>query len=240
MLGDKKEKEIIKEIEKLLKNNIGKNKSDLEKEKFIFIKLLNEAIIFHENYKNLFLLFPMIKNDINDLIDKEDMTIVELENITKIETQNEGERNLINIFIKNYALIMSLRKIMEDLNNATLNYDNIFKKIYELKYKEILFDLYKKKLDKEKNVEELFVQERNDLIKVFESQNIMNKEKLSKKKNPKLENEIAKYASTIEKMKEIKIQYIEESFKDYFNFNITSFANTKFDVALYLYQNKYI
>ena len=240
LLGDKKEKEIIKEIEKLLKNNIGKNKSDLEKEKLIFMKLLNEAIIFHENYKNLFLLFPMVKNDINDLINKEDMAIVELENITKIETQNEGERNLINIFIKNYALIMSLRKIMEDLNNATLNYDNIFKKIYELKYKEILFDLYKKKLDKEKNVEELFVQERNDLIKVFESQNIMNKEKLSKKKNPKLENEIAKYASTIEKMKEIKIQYIEESFKDYFNFNITSFANTKFDVALYLYQNKYI
>ena len=95
-------------------------------------------------------------------------------------------------------------------------------------------------MDKEKNVEELFVQERNDLIKVFESQNIMNKEKLSKKTNPRLENEIAKYASTIEKMKEIKIQYIEETFKNYFDFNISSFANTKFDVALYLYQNKYI
>ena len=166
------------------------------------------------------------------------MKSVELENITQLECQNEDEKCLANVFIKNYVLIVSLRKIIEDLNNTIINYENLFKKLYELKYKEILFDLYKQKLYKEKNVEDLFDQERNELIKDFEEQ----KEKLTKKKTKttKLENEIKKYNSTVEKMKGIKIQYIEETFKNYFDFNISSFANTKFDVALFLYQNKYI
>ena len=226
LLGDKKANEIDKEIEKLIKSNIGKNKSDIEKEKLTFIKLLDEAIMFHENYKNLFILFPMIKKDINNLIDLDDMKCVELENITKLKFQNEDEKNMINIFIKNYILIISSIKIIEDLNNTNFNYENLFKKLYELKYKEILFDLYKKKLDKEKDVQEIFAQERNKLIKNFEEQKIIKLKKLSikKSKTTKLENDIKKYNSTIEKMKGITIQDIKENFKDYYDFNVGSFT----------------
>jgi hypothetical protein len=69
------------------------------------------------------------------LIDKVDMKSVELENITQLECQNEDEKWLVNVFIKNYVLIVSLRKIIEDLNNTIINYENLFKNYMNLNIK---------------------------------------------------------------------------------------------------------
>lgn len=41
-------------------------------------------------------------------------------------------------------------------------------------------------------------------------------------------------------MKSISVKDIEEKFKDYLDFDSNSYANSKFDVILYLYQNNYI
>ena len=68
----------------------------------------------------------------------------------------------------------------------------------------------------------------------------LEKQKIGNKKILRIEKEIEENNLTIEKMKEINIKYIEKTFDNYLDFNVTSFANAKFDVTLFLYQNEYI
>lgn len=48
------------------------------------------------------------------------------------------------------------------------------------------------------------------------------------------------YNKVIESAKNVNVNLIKEKFNDYFDFNITTYSNTKFDVILFLYQKNYI
>ena len=69
LLGEKKEKEIIKEADELINEIVGKSKFDFENDLLYFSNKINETIKFHEENKDLFQLFPLIKRDTEILID---------------------------------------------------------------------------------------------------------------------------------------------------------------------------
>lgn len=52
--------------------------------------------------------------------------------------------------------------------------------------------------------------------------------------------EIKKIEDMLSGMKNINLKEIGDRFEKYSDFNINSYASTKFDVILFLYQNKYI
>jgi hypothetical protein len=247
LLGEKKEKEIIKESDELIKEMVGKNKCDFENDLLYCTNKINENIKFHEENKDLLQLFPLIKRDIEILIDNNNLN--ELDSDVIGFTIEEVNKNaFVNAFIKNYFIIVYLQKIIEKISSGLSYYENFLQKICDIKYKNLIFELYNN--IKEDKVENIFIEERDKLIKLYENHIKEEKEKLEKvkvekekignKKIQRIEKEIIENNSTIEKMKEINIKYIETTFDNYLDFNITSFANTKFDIFLFLYQNDYI
>ena len=54
------------------------------------------------------------------------------------------------------------------------------------------------------------------------------------------EIEKKKFEDAVEKLKNISLNDIGLKFKNYIDFDILSFTQTKFDVILFLCQNKYI
>ena len=237
LLGEEKEKKISNEIKKEIEDSIGT--INFENEIITLSNHLNNAINFHEKFKDLFIVFPCIKNEINNLIERE-IELDDIENIEQYVIENLEENKFINIYIKNYLLIILLGKIIESANNNLLDYKNLHQKIYHIKMKDIILKMYKEKLNQEYNILGLFEQEKNNTIKLFEDIKNLKINEIENMKKNKNNNEIQKYTSTIEKMKSISVKDIEEKFKDYLDFDSNSYANSKFDVILYLYQNNYI
>ena len=105
-------------------------------------------------------------------------------------------------------------------------------------------ELYKEKLNKEYNIKEMFEQERLHILKSYDNYKSLKIEELQKEKKKEtielINKEIKQYSSAIDKMKNIEIKDIEDHFKDFLDFDSNSYANTKFDILLYLYQNNYI
>ena len=233
------QEETINEI----KNFLGEDKiqSDIN----FFSKKLRNEITFYENFKELFSFFPFIKENLINLIEQE-LPINEINNLEIQISQEREENKFINIFIAKYLLIIQLRKIIRNSANILSVYEDIFQKLYQLKINEIILKEYKNKIKNEIDINELFIQERNNIIEEFKN-NINTKrneiEIEKKKKSNKIissENEINEYDSTITKMKDISFEDIEDIFKDYLDFDKSIYANTKFDVLLFLYQNHYI
>ena len=243
------QEETINEI----KNFLGEDKiqSDIN----FFSKKLRNEITFYENFKELFSFFPFIKENIINLIEQE-LPINEINNLEIQISQEREENKFINIFFAKYLLIIQLRKIIGNSANILSVYEDIFQKLYQLKIKEIILKEYKNKIKNEIDINELFIQERNNIIEEFKN-NIntkRNEVEIEKKKKSNIkiknylllikiissENEINEYDSTITKMKDISFEDIEDIFKDYLDFDKSIYANTKFDVLLFLYQNHYI
>ena len=247
LLGEKKEKEIIKEADELIKEMVGKSKCDFENDLLYCSNKINETIKFHEENKDLLQLFPLIKRDIEILIDSNNLNELD-SNVIGFTIEEENKNAIVNVFIKNYFIIACLQKIVEKISNSLSNYENFLQTICDIKYKNLIFELYNN--IKEDKIENIFFEERDNLIKLYENHIKKEKEKLEKlklekqkignKKILRIEKEIEENNLTIEKMKEINIKYIEKTFDNYLDFNVTSFANAKFDVTLFLYQNEYI
>lgn len=247
LLGEKKEKEIIKEADELIKEMVGKSKYDFENDLLYCSNKINETIKFHEENKDLLQLFPLIKRDIEILIDSNNLNELD-SNVIGFTIEEENKNAIVNVFIKNYFIIACLQKIVEKISNSLSNYENFLQTICDIKYKNLIFELYNN--IKEDKIENIFFEERDNLIKLYENHIKKEKEKLEKlklekqkignKKILRIEKEIEENNLTIEKMKEINIKYIEKTFDNYLDFNVTSFANAKFDVILFLYQNEYI
>ena len=247
LLGEKKEKEIIKEADELIKEMVGKSKYDFENDLLYCSNKINETIKFHEENKDLLQLFPLIKRDIEILIDSNNLNELD-SNVIGFTIEEENKNAIVNVFIKNYFIIACLQKIVEKISNSLSNYENFLQTICDIKYKNVIFELYNN--IKEDKIENIFFEERDNLIKLYENHIKKEKEKLEKlklekqkignKKILRIEKEIEENNLTIEKMKEINIKYIEKTFDNYLDFNVTSFANAKFDVILFLYQNEYI
>jgi len=242
-LREKDLKKLKEETRNEIKNFLGEDKikSDIN----FFSKKLRNEISFYENFKELFSFFPFIKENIINLIEQE-LPINEINNLEIQISQEKEENKFINIFIAKYLLIIQLRKIIGNSANILSVYEDIFQKLYQFKLKEIILKEYKNKIKNEIDINELFIQERNNVIEEYKN-NINTKrnevEIEKKKKSNKIistENEINEYDSTIAKMKDILFEGIEDIFKDYLDFDKSIFANLKFDVLLFLYQNHYI
>jgi len=247
LLGEEKEKEIIKEADELIKEMVGKSKCDFENDLLYCSNKINETIKFHEENKELLQLFPLIKRDIEILIDNNNLNELDSD-VIGFTIEEENKNAIVNAYIKNYFIIVYLQKIAEKISNSLSNYDNYLQKICDIKYQNLIFELYNN--IKEDKIDNIFIEERDNLIKSYEEYIKEEKEKLEKiklekqkignKKIQRIEKEIEENKLTIEKMKEINIKFIEKAFDNYLDNNATSFEISKFDVTLFLYQNDYI
>lgn len=233
-LGEKDLKKFQEETINEIKNFLGEDKiqSDIN----FFSKKLRNEITFYENFKELFSFFPFIKENIINLIEQE-LPINEINNLEIQISQEREENKFINIFFAKYLLIIQLRKIIGNSANILSVYEDIFQKLYQLKIKEIILKEYKNKIKNEIDINELFIQERNNIIEEFKNNINTKRNEVEIEKKKKSNNE---YDSTITKMKDISFEDIEDIFKDYLDFDKSIYANTKFDVLLFLYQNHYI
>ena len=233
-LGEKDLKKFQEETINEIKNFLGEDKiqSDIN----FFSKKLRNEITFYENFKELFSFFPFIKENIINLIEQE-LPINEINNLEIQISQEREENKFINIFFAKYLLIIQLRKIIGNSANILSVYEDIFQKLYQLKIKEIILKKYKNKIKNEIDINELFIQERNNIIEEFKNNINTKRNEVEIEKKKKSNNE---YDSTITKMKDISFEDIEDIFKDYLDFDKSIYANTKFDVLLFLYQNHYI
>ena len=137
-------------------------------------------------------------------------------------------------------------KEMEEYNKQCDKFEKLLDNNVNYELSKIILESYQKKI-KENNLVDIFNQEKEKLIDIFtkmkmklstdEEKNSKNKEDL---KNLK-EQEINKYNSLIEEMENIDIEFVDTKFEEYLkDIDTDSFAYSKFDVILYLYQNDYI
>ena len=94
----------------------------------------------------------------------------------------------------------------------------------------------------EHNIKDIFQQEKMKTIEIFNKYKEDKKSELDGIKTAflkqMLEKEIKNIKEDVKKMKNIHIDFINETFKNYFDhIDIGSYAYSKFDVILYLYQN---
>ena len=250
-IGDQKIKKLKNKISKELdffniKNqllNIVKNISDFQK----------EATIFYNNYKELLVYFPPIKQYLADKIDDDDFELP-IKNIN-IEYSNDIKNaeitHLVKYFVENYLLTLYARKsikyTLEEYNNQCNKYEELLENNLNFELSNIILESYKNKM-REDNMVDIFKQERDKLIDTFTKmkknlpKNIENNDSENQEDiKILLEQEINKYNLLIEEMKDIKIEFLDEKFEEYLqNIDTDLYAYSKFDVILYLYQNDFL
>ena len=135
---------------------------------------------------------------------------------------------------------------MEEYNNQCDIYEKLLENNINYELSNIILESYQKKME-EDNLVDVFNQEKTKLIDIFTKmkQNLsINEEKNSKNKEDLknlMEEEIEKYNSLIEEMKNIDIEFIDKKFEEYLkDIDTDSFAYSKSDVILYLCQNDFI
>ena len=242
IMNKKQINQIIKDSEMEYKNI---NEKDTIKNGFNTLdEILKEGINFYTQYRELFEYFPQIIEDINIIISDEftpDVINTYYEKYSDLKTKND-ENSFINLFVKNYLLIIYL---IRKIKIARKNYDAICLNLNELLNEYVNYRLSEKvlelfcKIDKS-DISVIFQTERDNLILDYKNTKNNLEKKLKENGNKNLEDEIKAYSLTINKMNNIKIKSISTIFENYFDFEISSFSNTKFDVFLYLYQNNLI
>ena len=248
LIGEKKIKELRKKIEEQLdsfnlKNKLIKCIDNIE-------NIHKEGILFYTKYKELFAFFPSIKENLADQITY-NYEITKFKNISinySNEIRNKEFTSLVNYFAENYLLTLytrdSIRDAKEKYKNQYDKYEKLLEKNLNYEFSKIILESYQSKIEEE-NISDIFKQERDKLIDVFtKMKNNINKENYSKIQKDLFilkEQEIEKYNSLIEEMKSINIGFFDDKFENYLkDIDMDSFSNSKFDVILYLYQNKFL
>jgi len=251
--------EKINEKTKKCQNNLNNfiNVDEVKKQINNILKLLKNNISFLNDYKILFMLFPEIKDYITtviseDYLDKDSNLETECLNIIK---DDKNFNLFVNYYINNYLVTNCLYKEFEKINNKFekdyKEYLNLLEKDLFYEYAIIVLGAYKKKIFEYK-IEDIFIQEKVKLIEIFIKSKENKLKEIEGHKNinnttndifiKKMTKEVKKIDSVVQRMKDINItDYINKKFKNYLdNIDIHSFAFSKFDVILYLYQNNYI
>ena len=255
VLGNEK----INEITKKYQNNLNDFMSFDGAQKQInnILILLKKNISFLNDYKILFMLFPEIKDYIATVISENYLTKdsnLETEYLNIIK-EDINFNSFVNYYINNYLLTNYLFKEVEKINNK---YEKVYKEYLNLLEKDLFYEYaiiilgaYKKKFFEYK-IEDIFKQEKEKLIEIFVKSKENKLKEIKEHKNindktndiftKKMTKEVEKIESVVQRMKDINItDYINKKFKNYLdNIDSHSFAFSKFDVILYLYQNNYI
>lgn len=255
LLGNEKINEMTKKCHNSLNDFMSADR--VQKQINNILKLLKKNISFLNDYKILFTLFPEIKNYIvtvisENYLDKDSDFETECINIIK---EDINFNSFVNYYINNYLVTNSLYKEVEKINNKFekdyKEYLNVLEKDLFYEYAIIILRAYKKKIFEYK-IEDIFKQEKVKLIEIFIKSKENKLKEIESKKNinntkyvhlmEKMTQEVKKIESVVQRMKDINIaDYINKKFKNYLdNIDIHSFAFSKFDVILYLYQNNYI
>ena len=248
LLGEKKINEMAKKYKKNLNDFISVDGIQEKIRNILIIQKNN--ISFLNDYKDLFLLAPEIKDHLATAITENYVTknsILKNECLNIIE-EDQSFNKFINYYINNYLFSNYLYRKIEEINNKYEEeyeeYINLLEKKLLYEYITIILEAYKKKFA-EHNLEDIFLQEKMKTIEIFNKYKEDKKSELDGIKStflkPMLEKEVKNIEEVVKKMKNIHIDFINETFKNYLDhIDIGSYAYSKFDVILYLYQNNYI
>ena len=254
LLGEKRINEIKKEIESKFPyiNHIDKIKSEVNS----FENKIGKYILFINECKDLFELFPKLKSNIINIVGNYDEPkLFALEN--KIcYTENNNENIFINMLSNMYALtiylIRNTKYIINEFMKKNKKFDELCNKYLKLELSETIFKLFETKIYSDKTVIDFFDEEKKRTIATFN--NVFFKEDTENfpeeiKQMTSGELEIFKkmqneskllIENVIKKMKDINREDIGKKFKKYSDYEINTFAYSKLDVILFLCQNKYI
>ena len=247
-------KDKLNEIKTNIKNGFKEyNKiKDLKKEVSFLENKIQEFTLFLEQFKDLFQVFPEIKANIIEISENNEFPLYEKNKFDYIEEKNFN--SFVNLFVNVYALNTYLMKKRKDLLNSFENiikdYDSLTDKYFQLEISKKIYDLLLKGINEKNNVEDYFEEEKKKTLDIFsnffeKSDSIsFNSKKLNKEQKEiflkEQENEKKKFEDMIKKMKNLNLKDISNKFEKYSDYDIYSFAETKFDVVLFLCQNKYI
>ncbi len=229
--------EDLDEINKI-KNEIDSLENEIEK-----------YILFINNYKEIFVLFPQIKQNIAENIERN--SYPSFKEVNYMDEKNENY--FVNMFSDMYTISIYFLKKREYLMNKIKKYDEKYKSLlqnyYRLEIAKRIYNLLKSELNKDYNELDYFEQEKKaisqEFLNFFAKEIIFNPPKKLTKKQKEIfqkrcEIEKKKFEDAVEKLKNISLNDIGLKFKNYIDFDILSFTQTKFDVILFLCQNKYI
>lgn len=242
---DEQINKIKKEAQKIYKNinekKIIKNQmNELE-------DVLQKRIIFYDQYKILIEYFPQIKQNINKIIDDDEFNedYIKMSYLNYIDSTKDNyyENLFINLYVRNYGLIIYLMRNIEiwkkNYKDVCAELDSLFSDYVDYKLSEEVLKLFKEKIcEKVDDISEIFNEEKEKLISIYETKEKIIESETKKNSNDKLNTNA--YSNSIKKMKELSLKSIPKIFSNYFDFDITSFSNTKFDVILYLCQKNLI
>ena len=252
LLGEKKLYEIKGKIEKKfsnIKENDNINNDNLYENK------IEKYILFINENKSLFELFPKLKENIINIIPDDNIPFLfNYEDNIKY-TKIKEEDNFINMFSSIYASIIYFIKKTNYIINTNKKRSELYRQLLEknlmLELSQNILDLFKNNILNKNDIVDYFEEEKENTVKVFNAI-INNKENyISKALEILSETELTEYKmkegmeikkieDMLSGMKNINLKEIGDRFEKYSDFNINSYASTKFDVILFLYQNKYI
>ena len=252
LLGEKKLYEIKGKIEKKfsnIKENDNINNDNLYENK------IEKYILFINENKSLFELFPKLKENIINIIPDDNIPFLfNYEDNIKY-TKIKEEDNFINMFSSIYASIIYFIKKTNYIINTNKKRSELYRKLLEknlmLELSQNILDLFKNNILNKNDIVDYFEEEKENTIKAFNAI-INNKENYNSKDLENLSEteltiykmkegmEIKKIEDMLSGVKNIKLKEIGDRFEKYSDFNFNSYASTKFDVILFLYQNKYI
>ena len=254
LLGEAKIKEIKNEIINKYQdiNEIDNIKNEIN----LLENKIAEFTLFINNYKELFILFPKLNENIQQIIGKNDTPLL-FEKKNYKYTEKKEDNSFIYVFSDMYALIIYLTKVIKNIRNIfqkqNEQYDDLLNKYYKLELSKIVFNLLEKSIDSENNLIDYFDEEKKNTIieidnffgnSVNNSLNLNYISYLSQGKKDILEKmkneEIKKFHDASENLKGITLKELGSKFEKYFDYDINSFADTKFDVLLFLCQNDLI
>lgn len=245
LIGDQKIKKLKNKIEQELNlinmknkiSNIIKNIADSQK----------ELTFFNNKYKELLAYFPPIKQYLVDKIENDFELPIKNININySNDIKNKEITCLVKYFVENYLLILyaekSIKNTIEEYNNQCDKYEDLLESNLNCELANIILESYQKKIQ-EDNIVDIFIQEKDKLINIFAKMKDNLKEDQENQEDSKIlkKLEVKKYELLIEEMKDINIKFLYEKFGEYLQENdINSYAYSKADVILYLYQNDFL
>ena len=146
-----------------------KNLNNIEK----ISNVQKEGILFYNNYKDLLVLFPLIKEYLSFKIDEIDDLELPIKNID-VKYSNEIKNNeftkLVNYFVDNYLLIIYIETViknkMEEYNKQCDKFEKLLDNNVNYELSKIILESYQKKI-KENNLVDIFNQEKEKLIDIF-------------------------------------------------------------------------
>ena len=246
-LGENEVVTIKKKIQNKFKslNEIDKIKNKI----YSFGNKIEKHIRFINKYKEMLLLFPQLKENLIEFMEEDNYPFFKEFNYINEESGND----FANVFFDMYSLtIYFLKKkdaLIDKIKKYKEKYQLLLDNYYQLEIVERIYNLLRSEINKEYNVLDYFEQEKKNIADMFlnfftKKASSYSSKKLNKDQieifNQQLENEQKKLANTITKLRNISLNDIGTRFKNYLEFDILSFTQVKFDVILFLYQNKYI